>query len=176
LPNANEVRTCLYSAAASACSLSNCRTSTGGTLSPMAGPVDPVGYSQGVRGHHLYNPHYRDNLPAIRPPISPAQISIRLDSRDRHLGHEDRLRLRHSRSLHLVRSRTLPHVQLRLQWLLDPSQRLRLTYRTRSLAPRLPIPQDRAPYPVMVTRLIQQPVHHQPLLPRHLSYPLWTNC
>jgi hypothetical protein len=147
------------------CSLLSCRPSTGGTLSPMVGLVDHVGCSQGVRGRHLYNPPHRDDLPVIRPPLSPVQISIRLDRRDRLLGHEDRhlmRRFRHSRNLHLARSRTLPHVQLRLRWLLlDPSQPLRLTYRTRSLAPRRFIP--------------QQLVRYQPLL-RHLLYPLWTNC
>ena len=134
------------------CSLSSRRPSTGDTLSRMAGLVDHVDCSQGVRGRHLYNLPL-DNLPVIRPLLSPVQISIRLDRRDRLLGHEDRLP-------------TLPHVQLRLRWLvLGPSQPLRLTYRTRSLAPRR----------LMATRLIQQPVQYQPLL-HHLLHPLWTNC
>jgi hypothetical protein len=147
----------------SVCSHSTCRPSTGGTLSPMAGLVDHVDCSQGVRGRHLYNPPH-DNLPVIRRPVSPVQISIRLDRRDRLLGsNEDRLP-------------TLPHVQLRLRWLLiEPIQPLRLTYRTRSLAPRRLMARDRAPGPVMATRLIQQPVQYQPLL-QYLLHPLWTNC
>jgi hypothetical protein len=164
----------------SVCSLSNYRHSTGGTLSPMVGLVDPVGCSQDVRGQHLYNPPHPDNLPVILPPRFPVQISIRLDNRDRHLRREDRcliLRLRYNRNLHLTRSRIHPHVQLRLQRpLLDPSQPPRLTYLTHSLGLRRLIPQDRAPRPEMATQQIQSTVHHQPFLQHHLLYHLWTNC
>ena len=153
------------------CSLSICRTSTGGTLFPTVELVDPVGCSQGVMGHQLYSPVHRDKLPVMHPPISPAQISTRLDNRCRHLI----LRLLHIHSLPLTPSHTLPHVQPHLRWRhLEPSPLPRVILHTSSLAPTRLIPQVRVLLrPIMATQLIQQPVRHLTL---HLRlHPLWTS-
>ena len=118
----------------------------------MAELVDLVGCFQDARGHRLRSPPHRDNLLAIHPPISPVQISTRLDSRDRHLRREEHrliLRPRHSRNLPLTRGHT--HKLARTQ--LMPQVRVRCL--------------------VVATRLIQQPVRHQLL--HHRLYPLWTS-
>ena len=157
----------------SVCSLSICRASTGGTLFPTVELVDPVDCSQGVMGYHLYSPRHRGNLTVIYPPISPVQISIRLDKRGRHRRHLI-LMLLHIHNLPLAPSNIPLHIQPRLRWRhLDPSPPPRVILHVNSLAPRRLVLKVRALRQVMATRLIQRPVHHLTL---HLLHPLWTSC